>query len=606
MKLSDYVAQFLADEGVRYVFMISGGAAIHLVDSIARNPNIDYVCSQHEAQLAMSADAYARITNNLGAGISTSGPGATNLVTGVCCSYFYAAPVIFISGQVATFRLRPLEDLRQFGFQETNVVDIFKGITKYAVLIRDPKEIKYHLQKAVYLARSGRPGPVLLDLPDDLQREEIDPDNLPGFTPEEETPVGQDRLSDYIARVRELIAGAKRPLIIFGAGILPPRTVLLARELVEKLQIPFVVTWGAFDVWPHDHPLNVGGFGACGPRYGNFTVQNADLIFTMGTRLSQMLTGGNLAHFARAAKKIMVDFEQAELEKFEGRNLNFDLKIHADLNPFLDGLLSSCSDYAPPDYSPWLEKIGEWKKRFPICTPEDYQTRKEVDAHVFIDALSNESKPGDIIVTDAGGNLTWTMQAYKIKNDQRLFSAFNHSPMGYALAGAIGCAFAERDKNIICIIGDGGLQMCIEELATVRRYNLAIKIFLFNNHGHGIQKQTIETWLEGRYEGVDFKSGLFFPDFIKVAEAYGLPTETIASHENIGQKIKGVLESEGPLFCNVEISPEMRIHPMLTFGRPLEDQAPLMEREQFAQNMLIEPLPESIEGLKIPQMAKTP
>jgi acetolactate synthase-1/2/3 large subunit len=212
---------------------------------------------------------------------------------------------------------------------------------------------------------------------------------------------------------------------------------------------------------------------------------------------------------------------------------------------------------------------------------------------VFIDALSEECKEGDIIITDAGGNLTWTMQAFKVKKDQRLFSAWNHSPMGYALAAAVGASLAAPGKNVVCIIGDGGLQMCIEELATVRRYNLPIKIFLFNNHGHGIQKQTLETWLEGRYEGVDHDSGLYFPDFNKVAGAYGLPTATLERHEDLRARVRSMLAQVGPVFCNVEISPDMRIHPMLTFGRPLEDQAPLLQRDQFLASMLIEPLPQS-------------
>ena len=242
-----------------------------------------------------------------------------------------------------------------------------------------------------------------------------------------------------------------------------------------------------------------------------------------------------------------------------------------------------------------MERIRAWKRDFPICSPEDYTTRKEVDAHVFIDALSEQCKDGDIVITDAGGNLTWTMQAFKVKPKQRLFSAWNHSPMGYSLAGAIGASLAAPEKDVVCIIGDGGLQMCIEELATVRRNDLPIKIFLFNNHGHGIQKQTIETWLEGRYEGVNHESGLYFPDFNKVAEAYGLPTATIDRHKDLGAKIKQVLARSGPVFCNVEISPDMRIHPMLTFGRPLEDQAPLMAREKFVASMVIPPLPQSLE-----------
>lgn len=594
MKLSDYVAQFLADQGIKHAFVVSGGAAVHLVDSIARNPNIDYICVQHEESGAMAADAYARVTGNLGAAITTSGPGATNLLTGVCCSFFDSIPTFFVTGQVATFRLKRSETIRQIGFQETDVVSIFKSVTKYCVLVRDPQEIKFHLQKAAYLAKAGRPGPVLIDLPDDLQRAEIDPDKQKSFIPEIEEADEEEMRKSFL-QCNELIAKGERPVFMFGAGIVIARAEDLARELVEKTQIPFLLTWGAMDVWPYSHPLNIGGFGVCGPRAGNFAVQNSDLIIAIGTRLSQMLTGGRLEHFGRAAKKIVVDIDGEELRKFEGRGLQIDAPIRSEIRTFLKRSNDLLSDYAPKAYVDWLKVIEKWKREFPICSPQYYEMRKEVDAYVFIDALSEECKEGDIIITDAGGNLTWTMQAFKVKRNQRVFSAWNHSPMGYSLPAAYGASFADRGKQIICIIGDGGLQMCIEELATVARHDLPIKIFLFNNRGHGIQKQTLDTWFSSRYEAVDYPTGLYFPDFIKVAEAYGIAAVTIASHEHLNEKIREILQCRGPVLCNVEINPGQKIQPMLTFGRPLEDQEPLLERKQFLENMLIEPVTESLK-----------
>ena len=383
-------------------------------------------------------------------------------------------------------------------------------------------------------------------------------------------------------------------VLVFGAGIRISHTEVLARELAEKLGIPFLLTWGAMDVWPSDHVLNAGGFGVCGPRGGNFTVQNADLIIGIGTRFSQMLTGGKLEHFGRAAKKVMVDIDKEELTKFEDKGLDFDEKVHADLRNFLPQFVSALDDYVVSDISEWLRYVNQVKSSFPLCIEADYESKDEVDANVFIDALSLEAKEGDIIITDAGGNLTWTMQGFKTKEDQRLFSAWNHSPMGYSLAGAIGAAFANPGKDIICIIGDGGLQMCAEELATVARYDLPIKIFIFNNQGHGIQKQTIETWLDGRYEALDKKTGLFFPDFAKLADAYSLPVTAIASHANIRNVLKEILGKTGPVVIDVAINPDQRIRPMLTFGRPLEDQGPVLPREQFLEHMLIDPLPESL------------
>ena len=318
------------------------------------------------------------------------------------------------------------------------------------------------------------------------------------------------------------------------------------------------------------------------------------MIIGIGPRFTQMLTGGKLEHFGRAAKKVMVDIDKEELTKFEDKGLDFDEKVHADLRNFLPQFVSALDDYVVSDISEWLRYVNQVKSSFPLCIEADYESKDEVDANVFIDALSLEAKEGDIIITDAGGNLTWTMQGFKTKEDQRLFSAWNHSPMGYSLAGAIGAAFANPGKDIICIIGDGGLQMCAEELATVARYDLPIKIFIFNNQGHGIQKQTIETWLDGRYEALDKKTGLFFPDFAKLADAYSLPVTAIASHANIRNVLKEILGKTGPVVIDVAINPDQRIRPMLTFGRPLEDQGPVLPREQFLEHMLIDPLPESL------------
>jgi acetolactate synthase I/II/III large subunit len=599
MKLSDYVADFLASQGVRHVFVVSGGAAVHLVDSIARHPNIEYVCSQHEEGEAMAADAYARVTGNIGVGVATSGPGGTNLLTGVCCSYFDSVPTLFITGQVATFRLKPSVTMRQMGFQETDVESVFKSVTKYAVLIRDPISIRYHLEKAVYLARSGRPGPALIDLPDDLQRAEIDPQTLPSFTPPQAILSAKEAdLKGAVEQIQSLLERSQRPVLVIGAGVHIAAVEEKIHELIERLQVPFLLTWGAMDIFSADHPLNVGGFGVCGPRPGNFTIQNADLIIGIGTRFSQMLTGGKLEHFGRAAKKVMIDIDAEELTKFNGRGLTFDLPIQADLRLLVPIWLGAALAYTPPAHSEWMGRIHNYQKQFPMCLPADYAKKEQVDANVFIDALSAVASEGDIVVTDAGGNLTWTMQGFKTKALQRLFSAWNHSPMGYSLAAAYGASFGAPGKNVICIIGDGGLQMCIEELATVARHGLPIKIFIFNNQGHGIQKQTIETWLESRYEALDHATGLYFPDFIKVAEAYGLPAGSITDHRGLQDQIRYILSLEGPFLCNVAITPNQRIRPMLTFGRPLEDQAPLLDRTILKRNMFIPLVPESLPDVQ--------
>ena len=314
MKLSDYVASFLAAQGIRCVFVITGGAVAHLIDSVAKNPNIDYICTQHEQAAAMAADACSRITGNIGAAIATSGPGATNLITGVCCAYYDSIPVIYITGQVATFRSSKGMGVRQLGFQEADIVNIFRPLTKYAVWIDDPRRIRYELEKATHIAKSGRPGPVLVDLPDDLQRVDIDPDELESFVPE---PENKDlhRLEEQVESCIQLLENAKRPVVILGWGIRLGKAEKEAIEFVNKLGFPILPTWATMDMLPSNHPLVVGSFGFHGTRYGNFTVQNADLVLSIGSRLDTHLTGSPITTFAREAKKIVVDVDINELNK---------------------------------------------------------------------------------------------------------------------------------------------------------------------------------------------------------------------------------------------------------------------------------------------------
>lgn len=599
MKLSDYIAQFLVEQGISHAFVISGGAAVHMIDSIAQNPDIQYVCSQHEEYEAMSVDTYSRVTGNLGVGITTSGPGGTNLLTGVCCAFFDSTPSLFLTGQVSRFRLKPTNTMRQVGFQETDIPSIFKSVTKYVSRITDSSQIRYELEKAVSIAKEGRPGPVLLDIPDDLQREDINPDELPSFFAEQTMSI--PARTDYMGEIGTLLgmlSQAKRPVVVYGAGVRIAHMEDAIRNVADVLGVPFLLTWGAMDIWPYSHPLHAGGVGVCAPRSGNFIIQNADLIIGIGTRFSQMIIGGKSELFGRGAKKVMIDIDPEEINKFSSGGMKLDMSIQCNLQEFVPQFSLALQSYMSLHRPEWEHYIEEVKRSFPICKPEDYDTKEPVDANVFVDALSDAAKEGDIILTDAGSNLTWTMQGFRVKPRQRLLSAWNHSPMGYSLAAAVGAAFADPSKEIIAIIGDGGLQMCVGELATIARHNLPIKLFIFNNKGHGIQKQTIETWLDARYEALDYATGLFFPDFEKLADAYNLPFARITSHKHIHGQIDSVLGRTGPVVIDVAINPNQRILPMLTFGRPLEDQAPLLNRKIFQRHMLIEPLPESEVDVK--------
>lgn len=581
MKLSDYVVRFLEKQGVHHVFLVSGGAVIHLVDSVARNPKMQVVCVQHEQSAGAAADGYSRISNNIGCAMTTSGPGATNLTTSIANAYYDSIPCIFITGQVATFRIKKSKYLRQKGFQETDVVSLFKPITKYAVQVLDANEIRYELEKAIYMAKTGRDGPVVVDIPDDIQRVDIDPEKLRSFKPEE-VRINKD-ITGQVKKIFSLIPKSKRPVLIIGAGVKRAEKVKEMLAFAHYFGLPLLLTWGGRETVPYNDPSNMGGLGACGPRWGNFAVQNADLVIAMGTRLSQLVTGGKQNLFAPKARKIMIDIDGEELKKFTPDIFSLDVAIESSFSEFFrvcKGLYERKKDL----FFNWREQIDNWRKIYPICPPSYYTDTPEVNPYVFVTILSRIAKEGDIITADTGANLAWIMQTWEVKKNQRIISAWNHTPMGFSLPAAIGAAFTVN-KDIICLTGDGGLMMSLEELATVVRYKLPIKIFIFTNHCHGIQKQTLDTWLDSRYTAVDEASGLFFPDFIKVGKAFGLPTVNIVKHAHIKNRVKEVLSAKGPVLCNVEIYPDQKIIPMLKFGSSLQDLNPKLTEKELAKIM---------------------
>ena len=590
MKLSDYVIDFLARRGVTCVFGMSGGAAVHLFDSAAKHPAMSYVSSTHEQCAAISADGYARASGRIGVAMTTSGPGATNLLTGVCCSYYDSVPTLMITGQVATHRLKGDRPVRQVGFQETDVISIFKSVTKYAVQISDPNTIRYHLEKAYHLAFEGRPGPVLIDLPDDLQRAEVDPGTMESFKPEApvllETKIGQD-----LDRLMALLGDAQRPVVALGGGL---KTPAVPRELLDRfvtaLGVPVLLTWAGMDLLTHDHPLRVGPFGVYGPRTGNFVVQNADLVLCIGTRLSQNITGGILKSFAREATIAMVDADPGEMNKFDGHGIRVSLRIHARAEDFLRLAAERLKGQKPRDHAEWLARINHWREIFPMeRSARKVSDHAYLDAYDFVGALSAQMPEDETIFVDTGGNLTWTCNGLQVKKGQRVFSAWNNTPMGYALSAAIGAACSRRGTPVTCIIGDGGLMLCLGELATVIRQNLPIRILLFNNHGHGIQKQTLETWLGGQYVGVDPASGLAFPDFEKVGAAMGFEVITVNDAATAAERLARVYGHPGPVFCNVEINPDQKLYPVLKFGAALENQMPALDEKVIRTEMLVKP-----------------
>lgn len=594
MKLSDYIASFLASCGVHHVFEITGGAAVHLIQSISDNKATDYICVQHEQAGAMAAESYARVTKNIGAAMATSGPGMTNLITGIACAYFDSIPVIYITGQVNTYESKQGRKARQIGFQETDIVKMVKDLTKFAVTVSNPFDIRYFLEKAIYIAKSARQGPVLIDVPMDIQRTQINPENLKKFNPEE-IKINIDKpslIEDKITKSLKLIYKAKRPVIIAGGGIRYADQINQFEKLIEKFGFPVVSTWSGIDVLHHNHPLYIGQIGVYGNRGANFTVQNSDLIICFGSRLDTRITGGKPETFARGAKKIIIDIDRAEL--YKKRGLNPDIGVCAGVKEVINILTNKLVKKQIPDTCDWINKTILWKNKYPAVLPEWRKRKKQVNPYVFIETLSNMLNNNQIVVADCGANLTWTIQAFKVKRGQRLFSAMGNSPMGYSLPASIGASIALNKKPIICIIGDGGLQVNIQEFQTVVKYNIPVKIFILNNHSYGIIKQFQDFYFNSNYVATTPESGYSMPDFLKVANAYGIKSERISNHEEIRSKINKILKVNGPVICDVIIEDTAIIIPKLEFGNPIEDLSPLLPRKEFLNNMIIKPLEVSI------------
>jgi len=590
IKASDYVAGFLAEHGIRHCFAITGGASIHMIHSIAERPDVQYICPHHEQAGAMAADAYARVTEQLGCAIATSGPGATNLITGIACAWFDSVPALYLTGQVARFRFKGDTGVRQMGFQETDIVSMVKPITKYAVLVTEARDLRYELEKAVHIAKSGRPGPVLVDIPDDLQREMVDPSMLRGFSTNDEAGALVPDDAD-IASVLDMLRAAGRPVLVVGAGVRRAGATAELMRLVNRLGVPVCPSWAAADMIPATHPLLGGTFGTHGVRAGNFSVQNADFVLAIGARLSTRETGSPLKSWAREAKVVVVDIDPAELRKFPTFEKPLALSINSDAGTFISALLDHVRDADLPQFNAWRTRVAAWRNRYPACHPS-YRKEEATNPYVFVDRLSEHLRADDVIVVDTGCAIAWMLQGFRFKEGQRLLHAFNNTPMGYSLPAAIGSAFALGEgRRVICVCGDGSLMMNLQEMATVKHHRLPIKLFLLNNSGYSMVQQTQEQWLGGNYFATSEEGGLGFPDFDMLARSCDFTVAGISKNVDIDGAIGSTLEASGPAFCNIRISPKHRVLPQSRFGRPIEDPEPFLPREEFLENMIVEPLP---------------
>ena len=598
VKLSHWLADQLVAHGISDAFMLTGGGAMHLNHSIGTHPEIKTTFCHHEQALAMAAEAYARLTQRMALVNVTSGPGGTNAITGVYGAFVDSIPMLVISGQVkneTTVRSTGLP-LRQLGDQELDIEPIVTPITKYAAMVTDPKTIRYHLEKAIYVARTGRPGPVWLDIPLDVQAAKIDPDQLdPGFDPAElDEPWKKTDVAAAAAEIIAKLREAERPVVFAGGGVRISGAHAQFLDLVEKLGIPVVTGWNAHDVIWNSHPLYCGRPGTIGDRGGNMVTQSADFLLILGSRLNIRQISYNWASFAREAFKAWVDVDPVELQK---PTVKADLPVCADLKDIIPALIDAAPEGPTEKQREWLVWAKERGPKFPVVLPE-YQNHEPCHPYVAVEALFNELAEDEVIVTGNGSACVVSFQTADLKRGQRLWTNSGCATMGYDLPAAIGISTAiGKDKRVICICGDGSIMMNIQEMQTIAGYGLPVKVFLLNNNGYVSIFQTHRNFFNGVEVGGGPKSNVTFPEFRKVAEAFGFTYNRAERHSELQDAIRSALETPGPTMCEIFIDEAVSFAPKLGAkqhpdGRitspPLEDLSPFLPREVLQANMRID------------------
>ena len=587
MTVSDYIFNFLTSKGVDTVFMITGGQAMFLNDAVFRNKKIDFICNHHEQALGMSADAYGRITGKLGVGLVTAGPAAINVLNGVVGGWVDSSPMMIISGQSALsyVQYQQKTKIRQYGIQGINIKPIVEKITKYFVTVDNPSLIQYYMQKAYYLALSGRPGPVWIEVPLDIQRMEVPKKLLKEFIPEDSNEITSNLIVN-VKKALELLSKSKRPILFAGQGIRLANAFEEFNKTVKKLQIPVITSRLGIDLIDSENKLYVGRPGTYGERAAHFAIQNSDLLLVVGSRLSNSTVGHNSKEFGKNAKKIVVDIDIEELEK---PSVDIFLKINSDVKLFLTAFLKQAKSYKLSNYKNWIERCNYWKSKYPVVLPE-YKKEKPINSYYFTGELSKMASAKDVVLVDTGSCFHVACQTWKIKKNQRFLTTGGISSMGYWAAG-IGACLANNRENTIVITGDGSLQFNIQEFATIKHNNLPIKVFIFNNNGYLLIRHTQRNFMDGRLMGESAKNGVWCPDSLKIATAYGIKGVRINSIDEIDKKVKEVLEYNGPVICDI-MTPEWQLliprtasdkRPDGTLvAKPYEDMFPFLNRKELA------------------------
>ncbi|WP_291943919.1 thiamine pyrophosphate-binding protein [Cetobacterium sp.] len=593
MNVSDFMFKFFEKKGINTVFMLTGGQAMFLNDAVARNNNFKVICTHHEQTTTMSADAYGRITNKPSIALVTAGPGAVNAMTGVAGGYTDSAPMIVVSGQAALPFVKYQENtnIRQYGIQGINIKPLVEKITKYFVTIDDPQKIEYYLEKAYHLATTGRPGPVWLEVPLDIQRMEVNEQFLEKYSLEEELK-NDFLINDFINCFLEKLSKAKRPLLIVGQGIKLSGATKEFREVLEKLNIPVVTSRLGIDLIESSNDLYIGRPGNYGERAANFAIQNSDLILSIGSRLSSSTVGHDAINFGKNAMKFVVDIDQEELNK---PGVKIDHKLKADAKEVLIKLLIEIESIKEYNFENWIKQCNNWKIKYPVVLPE-YKTQSPINSYYFLNQLSNLSKKEDAILVDTGSCFHVACQTWKVKKGQNFLTTGGLSSMGYWVA-AIGACMANDKKNTIVVTGDGSLQMNIQEFAVIKHNKLPIKTFILNNNGYLLIRNTQRNFMEDRFIGESPESGIWCPDSLEIAKAYGIKGIRIDSINNMEEKIKEVLEYDGPVICDVMVQEWQVLQPRVSsekladgtlVSRKYEDMFPFLSKEEYEENMIAE------------------
>lgn len=588
-RVADYIADFIADLGVEHVFLLPGGGAMHLNDAVGKHPNLDVVACHHEQAAAIAAEAYCRINENIGVAMVTTGPGATNAVTAVAGAWIESVPLLVISGQVKRADLLRGAPLRQKGVQEVDIVSVVEPITKYAVTIQQPEDIRRELERAVFVARDGRAGPVWIDVPLDVQGAPIDPNSLVGWD-EPAAPVAALEAST-LQQIRSLLQDAQRPLILAGHGVRLSGAAAAFRDLIESMGVPLVTTWNAMDLLPHEHPLYVGRPGVVALRAPNFAVQNADLLITLGCRLDNIITAYAPRDFARNARKIVVDVDANEIAKLD---MDIDVAVTSDAASFVDTLTASLkgASFSRPQ---WLERCRDWKARYGVNDGKPFAASGPISHFQFADSLSNAVPENTLVSTGSSGlavEVFYTV--FRNRPGQRVFLTSGLGAMGYGLPAAIGACFANGCKPMVAVESDGSLQLNIQELATLRGFNLPICLVVMNNGGYASIRNTQRNYFESRYVGTGPEAGLWMPDLEELARAYHLPFKRISDAAELDQGLAEAMQMPRPMILEVLLMKDEALSPKVAAipqadgsmtSMPLEDMSPLLPLAVLEEEM---------------------